>query len=67
MAGAFITITPSGHEPVLELMQQLYAETGDLSPVLGLPHARVRGCRNRGIDRVYEDIPACVWDTSWSY
>ncbi len=34
MAGAFITITPSGHESALELLQQLYDKTGDISPAL---------------------------------
>ena len=34
MAGSFITVTPSGHEQVLELLQQLYDKTNDLSPVL---------------------------------
>ena len=34
MAGSFITITPSGHEPVLEMLQQLYDKTGDISPAL---------------------------------
>ncbi len=34
MAGAFITSTPSGHESALELLQQLYDKTGDISPAL---------------------------------
>jgi len=34
MAGAFLTITPSGYESVLEQLQRLYEKTGDLKPVL---------------------------------
>lgn len=34
MAGAFLTITPSGYEPVLEQLQRYYEKSGDLRPVL---------------------------------
>ncbi len=34
MAGVFLTITPSGLEPVLAYLQQLQEKTGDLQPVL---------------------------------
>jgi len=34
MAGSFITVTPSGHEPVLAYLQQLQQKTGNLQPVL---------------------------------
>lgn len=33
MAGAFLTVTPSGQESVLTLLKELYAKTGDLEPV----------------------------------
>ena len=34
MAGAFITVTPSGQESVLTLLKNLYERTGDLSTVM---------------------------------
>lgn len=34
MAGAFLTIAPSGQESVLALLNELYARTGDLSAVM---------------------------------
>ena len=34
MAGSFITVTPSGHEPVLAYLQQLQEKSGNLQPVL---------------------------------
>lgn len=34
MAGAFLTITPSGQESVLTLLQELYDRTGDMSSVM---------------------------------
>ena len=33
MAGAFVTVTPSGQETVLEHLKALYEKTGDLQPV----------------------------------
>jgi len=33
MAGAFVTVTPSGQETALEHLKALYEKTGDLQPV----------------------------------